>query len=115
MSKNKLNQKRFLRSKRIRSKIRNSGKPRLSVFKSNKFIYVQVIDDSAGKTIASASSRDLKKKMKPMDSARELGAIIAKKLLEDKISEIVFDRGRYSYHGVVKALSEGARAGGLIF
>lgn len=113
--KNKLNQKRILRERRIRAKIKGkNNRPRLSIFRSNQYIYVQLINDETGKTIVSASSQGLKK-MKPIDVAKEVGSLIAKKAIEAGFDSIVFDRGRFSYHGVVKALAESARASGLKF
>lgn len=97
-------------------KIRSQGdRPRLSVFRSNKYFYVQVIDDSLSKTIISVSSKNLKSKDKPLKIARELGLLVAKNALAAGLEKVVFDRGNYSYHGAVKALAEGAREGGLKF
>ncbi len=90
---------------------------RLSVFRSNKEIYAQVIDDRAGKTLVAVSGHDLKEDFKGTKTvkAKELGKILAKKALDKKVSEVFFDRGRCKYHGRVKALAEGAREGGLKF
>ena len=124
-------QKRIKRSKRTRSKIFGRDKrPRLSVFRSNKYIYLQAIDDEKGKTIASAG--DLEKKGKSekgggeakvplfskngqrkIENARLVGAALAKKLKNAKIKKIVFDRGGYKYHGRVKSLADGLRKGGI--
>ena len=101
--------------KRVRAKIRFEGKPRLSIFRSNQYIYAQIIDDQISKTIASTSSRSLKTKSKLMEAAKEVGLEIAKQAIKAGIQKVVFDRGRYAYHGVIKALAEGAREGGLIF
>jgi len=97
-------------------------RPRLSVFRSNKAIYAQIIDDEKGKTLVAASERDLNKKTKKpknkktkMEKAEMVGEVLAKKALKKKIKTIVFDRGRHPYHGRVKALAEGARKGGLKF
>lgn len=97
-------------------------RPRLSVFRSNKAIYAQIIDDEKGKTLVAASERDLNKKTKKpknkktkMEKAEMVGEVLAKKALKKKIKTIVFDRGKYPYHGRVKALAEGARKGGLKF
>lgn len=91
-------------------------KPRLCVFRSNKHIYVQLIDDVRKKTILSASDEKLKKgKMTKVDLAKEIGKTIAQKSLEKKIEKVIFDRGPYKYHGRVKAVAEGAREGGLKF
>ena len=107
------------RQKRVRAKIHGSmNKPRLSVFRSNKFIYVQAIDDGTRKTISSFSNSDLKKdtdfkKGKKRDDSKKIGIELAKKLIEKKISSGVFDRGSYAYNGRVKAIAEGLREGGL--
>lgn len=106
------------RKKRVRAKILGKkDRPRLSVFKSLKHIYCQLIDDERGETLVSASDLELKlkKKMKKVEIAKEVGKLIAKKAKELKIEKVVFDRGAYKYHGRVKALAEGAREGGLKF
>jgi large subunit ribosomal protein L18 len=106
---------------RIRRKISGSGeRPRLSVFRSSKHIYAQVIDDVSGKTLAAAStlSRDLKGTFDSdtkTDAAKKVGALIAKICLERKIDKVVFDRSGYLYHGRVKALADAAREAGLEF
>jgi large subunit ribosomal protein L18 len=104
---------------RIRKKVSGSAtKPRLSVFRSNKDIYVQVIDDVSGVTIASASSRDKDisaQKANKVDKSKLVGGAIAKKIQDLGIKDVVFDRSGYLYHGRVKAVAEGAREGGLIF
>jgi large subunit ribosomal protein L18 len=108
------NQKRIRRKIRVRSRIRGTKeKPRLSVFRSHKYIYAQLIDDIAGKTLVSASSRKLKKKMKKTEAAEEVGKIIAEKALKANITTAVFDRGPYKYHGRVKRLVESCRKNGL--
>jgi large subunit ribosomal protein L18 len=111
-----------LRRNRIRRSIRKRMKgtkemPRLAVFRSNKDIYVQVIDDIAGHTLASASSRDkgVAEKGTKSERSKAVGAEIAKRAKEAGISQVVFDRGGYLYHGRVKALADGAREGGLKF
>jgi large subunit ribosomal protein L18 len=104
---------------RIRKKISGSGsKPRLSVFRSNSDIYVQLIDDADGKTLASASSRDkdiLAQKTTKTEKGKLVGSAIARKASELGIKECTFDRGGNLYHGRVKAVAEGAREGGLSF
>ena len=103
---------------RIRAKIKSlENRPRLSVFRSNQYIYAQLIDDPKGKTILGVSEKSLDKntKQKKIEKAKELGVLIAKKAIGKKIKKVVFDRGSYSYHGRVKALAEGAREGGLEF
>lgn len=108
-----------LRAKRTRSRVKlGAANVRLSVFRSNKNLYAQLIDDKEGKTIASASIKNVKaEKTKEMSvgtaKAFALGELIASKAKEKKIGKAVFDRGAYSYHGKVKALAEGARKGGL--
>ncbi len=103
------------RAKRTRAKLHGTQAiPRLSVFRSNKFIYAQLIDDEAMKTLASVSSRDLLKgKKAKIDAAKLVGDEIAKKAKELKLAGVIFDRGAYRYHGRVKALAEAAREAGL--
>jgi large subunit ribosomal protein L18 len=103
----------------IRKKISGAaGKPRLSVFRSNSEIYVQLIDDVNGKTLAAASSKDkaiAAQKGTKTEKSKLVGAAIANKASELGLKEIVFDRGGYLYHGRVKAVADGAREGGLKF
>jgi len=117
MDKNKQKRiKKGMRHSRVRAKVfGTSDCPRLSVFRSGKHIYAQVIDDSEGKTLAAESSLEVKAKGKKTDVSKEVGKTIAVKVLAKKISEVVFDRGGYKYHGRVKALAEGAREAGLKF
>ena len=107
---------------RIRAAVKASahGRPRLSIFRSSKHIYAQVIDDAAGKTLAAASSRDgdLKGKLKTgadTAAAAEVGKLLAERAAKAGVKDVVFDRGRYLFHGRVKALADGAREGGLNF
>ena len=103
---------------RVRRKISGTQeRPRLCVYRSNANIYVQLIDDVAQKTIASASTLDkeIKTKHSNKEAAKEVGALIAKRAKEQKIENVVFDRGGYIYHGVIKELAEAARQGGLKF
>lgn len=103
----------------IRRKISGAAaKPRLSVFRSNTEIYVQLIDDTKGETLAAASSRDkdiLAQKVNKSEKSKLVGAAIARKASELGLKEVVFDRGGYLYHGRVKAVADGAREGGLKF
>jgi len=142
MDKNRLKiEQRERRHHRIRAKVKGTkGVPRLSIFRSNRGLYVQLIDDEKGKTLVSASGeemvgeskikspklkvkskviktkrRKIKKKIAKLEQAREVGKLIAKKALKKKIQKIVFDRGGYKYHGRVKAVAEGAKEGGLNF
>ena len=110
------------RKRRVRSALRRSagGRPRLSVFRSSKHIYAQVIDDQKGETLASASS--LEKDMRTttntganIDAARAVGKLLAERAVKKGIKEVVFDRGGYLYHGRVKALADAARESGLSF
>jgi large subunit ribosomal protein L18 len=105
------------RHKRIRAKINGTAEcPRFSVFRSNKGMFLQLIDDEEGKTLVSASLKELKdKKLNKTEAAAEMGKILAAKAVEKKISKVVFDKGAYRFHGRVKAAAEGARAGGLKF
>ena len=107
---------RLRRHNRVRSGIAGTAKiPRLSVFRSSGHIYAQLINDSTGKTLAAASSLELKKTGKKSAAAAEVGKLIAEKAKASKIEKVVFDRGGYAYHGRVKALAEGAREAGLKF
>jgi large subunit ribosomal protein L18 len=100
--------KRKRRHKRVRAKIKGTKDiPRLCVFRSNKYIYAQIIDDEKSKTLISAKSE--------LKNANKLGKDIAQKAIGKKVKKIVFDRGGYKYHGHVKALAEGAREAGLKF
>lgn len=111
-----INEKRIKRHRRVRAKIIGSTeKPRLCVFRSNNHIYGQLIDDSKGVTIVSASDIEVGKKDKKTSLSKEVGLLLAKRAMEKNISQIVFDRGGYQYHGRVKALAEGAREAGLKF
>lgn len=106
------------RHRRVRNKISGTAeRPRLCVHKSNSNIYVQIIDDVAGTTLVSASTLDkeVKEKHANKAAAKELGTLIAKKATSKKIKDVVFDRGGYIYHGVIKEVAEAAREGGLIF
>ena len=109
-----------LRRKKIRSRIRSrvagtAQKPRLSVFRSNKDIYAQLIDDLTGRTLISSSSRLIADKALKVEKAALVGKALAEKAISAGISEVVFDRSGYLYHGRVKALADGAREGGLKF
>jgi large subunit ribosomal protein L18 len=103
---------------RIRKKVRgNTDRPRLSVYRSNKEIYCQLIDDLTGKTLAAASSSDkgVEVSGNKTAQAKQVGALIGQRALDLNINSVVFDRGGYIYHGRVKALAEGAREKGLKF
>lgn len=110
------------RTMRTRARLRklSAGRARLSVFRSGKHIYAQVIDDASGNTLAAASSldKDLRGNLKTgadCSAAAEVGKLVAKRAVEKGVSEVVFDRGGYKFHGRVKALADGAREGGLSF
>jgi len=105
------------RARRVRSKVRGTAeRPRLSVFRSNRAIWAQVIDDSAGRTLASAGSVHLTEKgLSKTDQAAKVGELIAERAKAAGVERVVFDRGPYLYHGRVKALADGARQGGLEF
>ncbi|GAA4377180.1 50S ribosomal protein L18 [Hymenobacter koreensis] len=105
---------------RIRRHIRNkvagtSERPRLSVFRSNTGIYAQIIDDTAGRTIVAASSKHVSAGETPVATAAAVGKELASRAQEKGITQVVFDRSGYLYHGRVKSLAEGAREGGLKF
>lgn len=110
------------RRERLRFQLRqkSGGRVRLSVFRSSKHIYAQIIDDVAGRTVAAASSldRDLRTGLKTgadKDAAAAVGKLVAERALAAGVKEVVFDRGSYLYHGRVKALADAAREGGLAF
>ena len=110
--------RRLLRKKKVKAKIFRGGinRPRLCVSKSNKHIFLQIIDDIKKVTLVSLSDKEIKIKDKPrMDIAREMGKKIAEKAIAEKIKKVVFDRGKYTYHGIIKSVAEGAREGGLEF
>ncbi|MDO1448470.1 50S ribosomal protein L18 [Rhodocytophaga aerolata] len=102
--------------KSIRSKVSGTAeKPRLSVFRSNTGVYAQIIDDMSGKTLVSASSKEIESKGLNIEISKNVGKKLAEKAVSNGISTVVFDRGGYLFHGKVKALAEGAREGGLKF
>lgn len=112
------NLSRRIRSRRVRAKVSGTAeRPRLSVFRSLRGVSVQAIDDVSGKTLASASWKDLglKKAKNTVHEAEAVGKLIGERCLEKKIATAVFDRSGYRYHGKVKALAESARAAGLEF
>lgn len=110
-----INQQRKNRQERIRKQIKAvSNLPRLSVHRSNKHIYAQIIDDQAHKTVVSVIEQDSMKGTKT-ERAKAVGEAIAKAAQDNKIKEVVFDKGAYAYHGRVKALAQAAREGGLSF
>jgi large subunit ribosomal protein L18 len=100
----------------IRKKVQGTtGRPRLTVFRSNKSIYAQLIDDTKGHTLAHASSAEVEKGKLNVEISRAVGKKVAERAKEAGIAQVVFDRSGYLYHGNVKALAEGAREGGLNF
>ena len=110
------------RAQRVRRQVKKvaSGRPRLSVHRSSKNIYAQIIDDAAGRTVAAASTLegDLKKSLKTgadTDAATAVGKLVAERAVKAGVKEVVFDRGAYIFHGRVKALAEAAREAGLSF
>ena len=119
---NKLNELFDRRQSRVRRtlKARNSGRPRLSVHRSSKHIYAQIIDDAGGKTVCAASSleKDLRTGLKTgadKNAAVAVGKLVAERALKAGLKDVVFDRGGYIFHGRVKALADAAREGGLSF
>ena len=110
-------QRRLKRRRRVRAKVRGSAeRPRISVFRSNRGIFAQLIDDESGRTLASVNwtESDLRS-LKPMEQATKAGSLLAERAKAAGVEAAVFDRGGYRYHGRVKALAEGAREGGLTF
>ena len=107
--------KRLKRRRRVRSKVRGTAdRPRLSIFRSNRGVFAQLIDDDSGRTLASVNwtESDLRS-LKPMEQATKAGELLAQRAKAAGVETAVFDRGGYQYHGRVKALAEGAREGGL--
>ena len=118
ISKTNRKAERIRRHARVRNKISGTAEcPRLCVFRSNTGVYAQIIDDVKGVTLVSASTldKDVKNKHANKEAAREVGTLIAKRASEKKISNVVFDRGGYIYHGVIEELANAARDGGLNF
>ena len=120
MSKLKITSGRRKTRVRLQVKRAANGRPRLSVFRSSKHIYAQIIDDGKGETLAAASS--LEKQMREglktganLDAAKAVGKLVAERALAKGVKDVVFDRGRYLFHGRVKALADAAREGGLSF
>ena len=106
------------RHARVRTKVSGTAeRPRLCVYRSNSNLYAQIIDDVAGNTLVAASTLDkeVKTKKSNIEAAKEVGALIAKRAAEKNIKTVVYDRGGYIFHGVVKAIAEAAREGGLEF
>ncbi len=115
-SKKLFNRRKARRVKRTRAKIFGTGKiPRLAVSRSNRFIYAQLIDDGKGRTLAHASSMELKDKKAKSAKAALVGELIGKRAKDLGIKAVVFDRREYKYHGRIKALADGARRAGLKF
>ena len=104
------------RRRRVRAKIKGSAIcPRISVFRSNKLLYVQIIDDQKGTTLVSVSSKGIKEGKSKVEKAFLVGELLAKEALAKKIKKVAFDKSGYKFHGRVKALADGARKGGLVF
>jgi large subunit ribosomal protein L18 len=109
-------QKRIRRHQRIRAKIFGTkDRPRLCVFSSNAHIWAQLVNDEKGQTLISINDLKIKTKSNKTAKAAEVGKLIAKAAVEKNIKEAVFDRGGFKYHGIIKALADGAREGGLKF
>jgi large subunit ribosomal protein L18 len=112
--KTQINKIRERRQKRVRARVRGTAeRPRLSVFRSNQYIYAQLIDDTTGRTLTAASSREVKAAGDKKNKAQAVGELIAKKAKELGIKSAIFDRGSYQYHGRVKALAEAFKESGL--
>ena len=108
-------QRRLRRRRRVRAKIRGTAeRPRVSVFRSNRGIFAQLVDDDQGRTLVSVNWTEAELRgLAPMEQAKRAGELLAQRASANGVSTAVFDRGGYKYHGRVKALAEGARAGGL--
>jgi large subunit ribosomal protein L18 len=109
--------KRLKRRRRVRAKVTGTAeRPRISVFRSNRGVFAQLIDDDSGRTLAAVNwTEDELKSLKRMEQAGKAGQLLAERAKAAGVETAVFDRGGYQYHGRVKALAEGAREGGLIF
>lgn len=110
--------RRIRRKKHIRKLVKGDGaRPRMTVYKSGRYMYVQVIDDLKEQTLVAASNieKELRKIKTTVDGAQQLGQVVAERLKEKKIDRIVFDRNGYAYHGVVKSIADGARKAGIQF
>jgi large subunit ribosomal protein L18 len=109
--------RRLKRRRRVRAKVRGSAdRPRISVFRSNRGVFAQLIDDDSGRTLASVSWTEQELRgLKPMEQAKRAGALLAERAKAAGVQQAVFDRGGYQYHGRVRGLAEGAREGGLGF
>ena len=109
--------RRLKRRRRVRAKVHGSAeRPRISVFRSNRGVFAQLIDDDSGRTIAAVNWTESElRSLKPMEQAKRAGALLAERAKAAGIEQAVFDRGGYQYHGRVQALAEGAREGGLSF
>ncbi len=105
------------RAQRVRSRLKQlaNGRPRLTVFRSSKNIYAQVIDDAQGVTVAAASSLEGEAKGSDKDAAARIGMLVAERAIQKGVKDVVFDRGGYIYHGRIKALADAAREAGLNF
>ncbi len=112
-------QRKLKRQTRIRAKVKGTqDRPRLSVFRSSKYMYAQIIDDEKMETLVGVSEKNLKEKatgIKKIERAKKLGLLLAELALGKKITKVVFDKGDYLYHGRVEAVASGAREGGLSF
>lgn len=117
MNTNKIRQSRLARKIRVRHQVKGSEeRPRLHVFRSNRFIYAQIINDDAGKTLVAASEKELSATTgTKIERAAAVGKLLAEKAKKSKLSTVRFDRGYYRYHGRVRALADAARAEGLEF
>ncbi len=109
--------KRLKRRRRVRAKVRGSAqRPRISVFRSNRGVFAQLIDDDAGRTLAAVNWTESElRELAPMEQAQRAGALLAQRAKAAGVDGVVFDRGGYRYHGRVRALAQGARDGGLAF
>jgi large subunit ribosomal protein L18 len=110
-------QRRLKRRRRVRAKVRGTAeRPRISVFRSNRGIFAQLVDDDAGRTLAAVNWTEANlRSLKPMEQGNRAGGLLAERAKAAGVDSAVFDRGGYRYHGRVKALAEGAREGGLTF
>jgi large subunit ribosomal protein L18 len=109
-------EKRARLHKKIRSRVSGTAeRPRLAVFRSNRYMYAQLIDDVKGVTIVSASDLSLDDKMNKVERAKTVGKSLAESAKKEKITQVVFDRGGFSYRGRIQALADAAREGGLVF
>ena len=110
-----MNREQYMKNDTKNKSIKKVARPRLVAFRSNAAIYAQIIDDTLGKTLVAASSKEIKDKKTPIETAALVGKLVGEKALKANLKDVVFDRNGFRYHGRIKSLADGARAAGLTF